>query len=453
MKQFFKKLTLYVVAAVSAVTMVPLSEVHAQVVTPQPLSLEEYKREIQSNYYDELDLNAPCSAQVGTTVLVGGDNVEMAWNFFIQNGLSPQQAAGIMGNLMVESHLVPDKQEVGQPWPRGGWGIAQWTGARRPPLAAAVQAAGLPYTNAQTPANQITPLLALQLDYLKNESISRKSITRPGAANEWEGIKQETTVEAAMIYWEKNFERAGKPMLGRRLDYANQIFAKYGNKAPAGQPTTPNPADPGEDPGTNVNPNDPGVANPTNGTGCSPSTGGGVVAGNIVKTALGLAWPQPFKHAQPDPFRRSAMVPTPAYKTELAKYGYRGDGADCGVFVSTVMRSSGADPKFPVGTANIKAYMESHPELYKNMGPLTSTDQLVPGDIPVIPSTGGRAGHIFLYVGPQPGNYSTASASLDSRTASLTNDNINDSRGRYTIFRPVMGGAAQTQTTTGAPTP
>lgn len=56
--------------------------------------------------------------------LYGRDNEERIWNFFIQAGFTNEGAAGIIGNLIVESHLDPLAGEIGGSG--GGRGIAQW---------------------------------------------------------------------------------------------------------------------------------------------------------------------------------------------------------------------------------------------------------------------------------------------------------------------------------------
>jgi hypothetical protein len=45
--------------------------------------------------------------------------------------LTPEQAAGIVGNLGFESIGFETLQERGQTPPKGGWGWAQWTSGRR----------------------------------------------------------------------------------------------------------------------------------------------------------------------------------------------------------------------------------------------------------------------------------------------------------------------------------
>lgn len=73
--------------------------------------------------------------------LVGCDNFQKAYNFFIGQGFTPPQAAGIMGNLQAESGINP-KRVQSTSTPDGdrdnitvdgetGYGIAQWTSAGR----------------------------------------------------------------------------------------------------------------------------------------------------------------------------------------------------------------------------------------------------------------------------------------------------------------------------------
>lgn len=63
------------------------------------------------------------SGKVVTSV-EGNDNVEKAYKFFIQQGFTKEGAAGIVGNLMVESSVNPLAGEAGGNG--GGRGIAQW---------------------------------------------------------------------------------------------------------------------------------------------------------------------------------------------------------------------------------------------------------------------------------------------------------------------------------------
>ncbi|MGH7218308.1 MAG: phage tail tip lysozyme [Candidatus Microsaccharimonas sp.] len=57
----------------------------------------------------------------------GKNNAEKIFNFWIDAGMSAQQAAGISGSMKHEGGFSPFRQEMSQSWPGGGWGIAQFT--------------------------------------------------------------------------------------------------------------------------------------------------------------------------------------------------------------------------------------------------------------------------------------------------------------------------------------
>ncbi len=57
----------------------------------------------------------------------GKNNAEKIFNFWIDAGLSAQQSAGVTGSMKHEGGFSPFRQEMSQPWPGGGWGIAQFT--------------------------------------------------------------------------------------------------------------------------------------------------------------------------------------------------------------------------------------------------------------------------------------------------------------------------------------
>lgn len=73
----------------------------------------------------------PCSqtntsAVVGSVILTGNDNAEKAYNFFLCQGLTPTQAAAIVGNLLQESGVTPTSVNSDS----GAYGIVQWLGGR-----------------------------------------------------------------------------------------------------------------------------------------------------------------------------------------------------------------------------------------------------------------------------------------------------------------------------------
>lgn len=168
----------------------------------------------------EYDNTAVAACIGGSSTLVGTDNAEKIFNFLISKGLNAIQAAGVMGNLQAESNFDPGINETNPAvqGSRGGYGIAQWTGSRRVDLEKAAEAKGVPVND-----------LAFQLDFMYNESANeRKSIDYPGVA-EWEGLKRQTTVRDAVIYWERNYERAGIPRLGARLQFGEELLVRFGS--------------------------------------------------------------------------------------------------------------------------------------------------------------------------------------------------------------------------------
>ena len=85
------------------------------------------------NHYG--DEHSSCASSAGSTVF--GDSVEAKiWNYLVSKGLSGEQAAGIMGNMMAESAMIPTRhQGTGEIWndqyTSNAWGLVQWDGPRR----------------------------------------------------------------------------------------------------------------------------------------------------------------------------------------------------------------------------------------------------------------------------------------------------------------------------------
>jgi hypothetical protein len=77
----------------------------------------------------------------GTISLRGDNNGEKIFNFWLDAGLSAQQAAGITGSMQGEGGFSPFRQENNKTWPSGGWGIAQFTDDERTKAAAYVKSA------------------------------------------------------------------------------------------------------------------------------------------------------------------------------------------------------------------------------------------------------------------------------------------------------------------------
>lgn len=127
-------------------------------------------------------------------------------------------------------------------------------------------------------------------------------------------------------------------------------------------------------------------------TTVDPCSSIGVYSGDVVKTGIGLAWPEKGHGKEKDDATPAYQSTMPKYHTNLVNDVW----SDCGVFVSTVIRSSGADQQYTLrGTSSQIAYMKSNPEKYRLVGSFSNADTslLMPGDILI------NDRHTMLYVG------------------------------------------------------
>ncbi|HMM62048.1 MAG TPA: phage tail tip lysozyme [Candidatus Saccharibacteria bacterium] len=220
-------------------------------------------------FFNEND--ATCAA-VGSDVtsLSGNDNREKIWNYLTARGLSPEQAAGVLGNIQSESGgtFSPTVQEFGKQFGESGYGIVQWTGGRRDNLVAQLQKEhpelmskyynvdystdGKSYTdqsqgfvskNATTgelmPISDNDALLLTELNFLYQESTNR-IINSAGITNsygaetgdtEWEALKKQTTIDGASNVWVYSFEIPANvdTTAIARINNAKSIYDVYSN--------------------------------------------------------------------------------------------------------------------------------------------------------------------------------------------------------------------------------
>lgn len=153
------------------------------------------------------------SSNLGGSV---GANASSAMSFFIGQGWSQEQAAGIVANLITESNLNP-----AGPAGDGGLakGIAQWHPDRHANLIGFASANGLDPTSLDT-----------QLKFVQWELTNTES----AAAEKLKGAK--TAAEAAAII-DQYYERSAGTARGKRVNLAMRLTgAKYGTYA--GAPAT-----------------------------------------------------------------------------------------------------------------------------------------------------------------------------------------------------------------------
>jgi hypothetical protein len=148
----------------------------------------------------------------------GGNNAEIAYNFFVSKGLSPQQTAGIVGNLQAESG-----QELDPNASNGKTiGIAQWLlSGRAVNLKAFAAASGRDYLT-----------LEVQLEFIWFELTGEPPTVGVTGANRkgaYDALLASTTVEdAAKIIFDL-YEAPGDSSLPKRTEYAKAALAAFGS--------------------------------------------------------------------------------------------------------------------------------------------------------------------------------------------------------------------------------
>lgn len=184
---------------------------------------------------DVLPICAPGEAVAGGAGSIpvrGSDNIGKAYNYFVDRGLTPQQSAGIVGNLIAESGVDPTQKQNGGGLGRG---IAQWEVGSRwdtiPPVKG--QPANVK-DFAASPTGNGRPLidLGLQLDFLWHELNTTES-------KALRSLRGATTVGQAAVAFLIDFERPKDkrpdgPNARKRTEEAAGVLLKYGGGAPVG---------------------------------------------------------------------------------------------------------------------------------------------------------------------------------------------------------------------------
>ena len=142
-------------------------------------------------------------------------NSHAAFDYFLAKGLTPVQAAGIVGNLMQESNCNPMAVQSGGP----GRGIAQWSVGGRWDHDSGDNAMAYASSHGASVWS-----LNLQLDFIWYELTT---FSRFGLAQ----LRAATTVSAAVTAFEARFEVCGTCISTQRIAYANQALAAYGSDA------------------------------------------------------------------------------------------------------------------------------------------------------------------------------------------------------------------------------
>ena len=178
----------------------------------------------------------PAPECVTSPELVGADNPEKIYNYLVMKGLSPHQAAGVMGNLQAESGFEPGRVQYGGTNSRGersvagqpssidgtmridgrtGYGIAQWTSqGRQQGLHDFAVSRGTSDGD-----------LATQLDWLYKEATER---------GDWAKLEQAGDAGQAAFLWHKYYEISadGPERVQNRMNFAQDILTRYQSLTP-----------------------------------------------------------------------------------------------------------------------------------------------------------------------------------------------------------------------------
>jgi hypothetical protein len=154
--------------------------------------------------------------------LIGKNNGEKIFNFFINKGLQPAQAAGVYGNVMHESG--GDPQNIQDPGGRsknpedaggGGWGLIQWTPGSK--ILGMAKTAGI-----KGPIYELATQLELIWQHMHNNPVVSNNFD----LNQYKKINNPAD---ATDYFEIHIEAAGVPALESRRALAREAIELYGS--------------------------------------------------------------------------------------------------------------------------------------------------------------------------------------------------------------------------------
>lgn len=137
----------------------------------------------------------------------GFQNTNAIMNYFVNKGLTPAQAAGIVGNIDQESGGNPDQHQFGG---GPGYGLCQWeAGARKNDLQRFANQEHKPISD-----------LNMQLDFIWHEMNGSES-------GSLRALRGATNARQAADIFERTYERAGTPNNWARENYAQQALAQW----------------------------------------------------------------------------------------------------------------------------------------------------------------------------------------------------------------------------------
>lgn len=139
-------------------------------------------------------------------------NPDSAFDYFVHQGLTKIQAAGILGNLVQESGVSPTIEQYGG---GPGRGIAQWSTGGRWDTTPGDNVASFASENGESRWT-----LGTQLDFIWFE------LTEDGYG--YSALKAATTIDAAVIAFQDDYEVCGACAESQRIASAQQIYDDNG---------------------------------------------------------------------------------------------------------------------------------------------------------------------------------------------------------------------------------
>lgn len=375
-------------------------------------------------------LTGACGS-AATTTLSGSDNEQKIYNFWLDKGQSSVVAAGITSSMQHEGGFSPFRQEEAESWPNGGYGIAQFTGGQRTAVTAALaKQLGDTFTQYYSPAyggsaskangyipSGITPdvndkFLSGELNYLStyissfvpssiptrvNDLLADYGLSVPSGQTLMDYLKSLPSASAAAEAWTYLYEFPGdiSAAAATRATSAEAIAKQYSGSSNV---TT----------ALDVGCGNKGITNcPSGNSDIQTTSTIAELPVEVVSTAncLTYATRQQGIAACTDGGCFNGPASPPAYEAarkQVKTAGLSGTnpafdnyGADCGNFVATVMRLSGADPAYPISDVGVQISYMSTSDKYEIVGTTLGSDQLQPGDI----VTAFDHSHTLIYIG------------------------------------------------------
>lgn len=220
--------------------------------TPVVMGLSAEQRKLLNKGIYYYDLTSCVGGGSGGVELIGSENAEKVFNFFIAKGYKPFQAAGIIGNMAVESGVEPQRLQGTPPGTKtpaetfsgsAGWGIVQWTPGSKM----------IDTFNPKSEAND----LGNQLEFLWKQLEGGGPLPEKQAGDD---LKSTTNMPDAVLAFQGNQKVGGKYFgferpedqsgtVSIRTDAAKAALAKYGSGSAGGSTGASDDSACGEDEG------------------------------------------------------------------------------------------------------------------------------------------------------------------------------------------------------------